>query len=102
MRYDASKSDLINNICLFQDDAEVNQLIRDLSNELGFPRVKRVLTLYFENEIRLRCDENNLFLGRRISVKTTETWREAKFKSKFFKFQIQNVWNIRILSFDIV
>ncbi|KKT39925.1 hypothetical protein A3K29_03930 [Candidatus Collierbacteria bacterium RIFOXYB2_FULL_46_14] len=83
MRYDASKSDLINNICLFQDDAEVNQLIRDLSNELGFPRVKRVLTLYFENEIRLRCDENNLFLGRRISVKTTETWREAKFKSKF-------------------
>lgn len=84
MRAAPTKSGLINNVCLFQDDSEVKQFIQDLSKELGFPRVKRLLTLYFDNDIRLRCDENNLYFGKLITSKSNETWREAKFNSKYF------------------
>jgi len=83
MRAETSEIKKINNICLFQDDLDVKRKIRALTEEFGFPIVKRVLTLYFVNDIRLRCDVDNLYLGRRISSKTVVTWREAKFSSRY-------------------
>lgn len=83
MRKTEETSGLKNNICLFQNDAEVAKIIKNLALEYGFPRVKRVLTLYFNNEIRLRCDENYLYFGRLVCVKSIEIWKEVKINSKF-------------------
>lgn len=72
-----------NNICLFENYDQIKKLIRNLAVEFGFPRVRRVLALYFDNGIRLRCDENNLYIGQRIKAKANETYREAKMKSRY-------------------
>ncbi|MFA5828419.1 MAG: glycosyltransferase family 2 protein [Candidatus Shapirobacteria bacterium] len=83
MRTQDGTDQIIRDICPFSDNEQVKGLLKDLASEFGFPRTKRVLTLYFDNDVRLRCDENDVFLGQKIKAKSMETYREAKMKSKY-------------------
>lgn len=70
-------------ISLFQEEVEVEKILKDLSIEFGFPEVQQILTIYFKNNIRLRCDANNLFVGKIVVTKNESAWKEFNLSSQY-------------------
>ncbi len=70
-------------IFLIDNNEKATKIVRDLSKHLGFPEVQQVLTLYFKTDIRLRCNINNLYVGRKITSKSKVSWKEFSLSSQF-------------------
>lgn len=78
-----SEPEITKKICFLHDEHEVENIIKELTGQLGFPEVDKILTLYFKENIRLRCDANKVYVGRKISTKSGTSWKEFTLSSRF-------------------
>lgn len=83
MRKLSYESEKIKEICFINETSKTESIIRQLSTDLGIPAVENVLTLYFSNDVRLKCNSDTVIIGRKKSAKDNIGWQEFSLSSRF-------------------
>jgi glycosyltransferase involved in cell wall biosynthesis len=94
-------SNKIKKLFLCEDDATAEKIISYLSNKFGFSKISNVLTIYYENNLKMVCDVNEIKIMSGRTKTGADSMIGYKIQTKYFGSTIQTFARLGLVKGNI-